>query len=68
MSEFSVYSWIQACRDINDISKSPFGYYEQDSVTPTSIADYQLCLKDAEAGNERARRYMAKYFELRIGR
>lgn len=42
------------------------GYYTSDEEAPTTYSDYLLCKRDAECGNERAKKHMAALAEFRL--
>lgn len=58
--------WMKVCQESGDYLRHPMKYYERSNLACTIEAEIELCLCDAEAGSERAQRYMAKFMELRM--
>ncbi len=55
--------WLDTCVSFSGDEDAP-DWYAPD--TPGIYNDYAACLKDAQAGNERAQQYIARYTQLRM--
>ena len=64
--DFDKDRWYEAVYILRDYSTHSGGFYADNEVASNVPAEYQLCLKEAAEGNERAQKYIAKYMELRM--
>lgn len=58
--------WHGACSAMEDRSAHEDGWYATNERAVGSESDYALALKEAQEGDERAQRYIAKFMELRM--
>lgn len=58
--------WKAARKELNDTTENADGHYTSFKRALTLWDDINLCFKDAEAGNERAQRYMAEFLKQRM--
>ena len=64
--EFNIDLWYEIVALLRDCSTHPGGFYASNSRAKSLREEFQLCLKEAAEGNERALKYIAKYMELRM--
>lgn len=61
-----LWLWNYTKGELNDTTEHRAGYYADDTRAPSSMDDWNACIEDFEAGNERAARYIAKLIEIRL--
>lgn len=58
--------WTEVRKAVGDTTRHASKFYSSFEEAPGIRNEVELCARDAEAGNERAQRYMLKFLELRM--
>lgn len=58
--------WYESCQEHGDRLKHERCFYESTKLANNGKADYELCVKEANEGNERAIRYLTGFAKFRM--